>query len=383
MPLSMNRRLENTSNGASKFWAVEVRGNEAHVSYGKIGTPGRDSVKAFDTPAEAKAFAKKMVSEKVRGGYGDLSTFSGTPPPGATPTALGAAASAPTPGGVMQVRLSNATPKPQTIDLKTHYRTVSYQLVRAVDAFAKIITEVKAYAPEKNLSRLATRMSALDPSVLPDLEAKQKDFLALIDGPARLLMADPVTGHLTREELEPIHVAIKDLAAWAAKGVNLPLFMKNSNDLNSQLQMPLKLARSGLPDLDALTAPRMTAQGFAKLSEDDRVSLIENAENHGYKKEDLGDDSAKVHALIGDAGIDAVFAHVQELAESEQEQSSDHEDDLEIGAPSLAALYVVKSGNEILGYQLETHINCQPSDIDIIGVHMVMPDGTLFGESHR
>ena len=271
------------------------------------------------------------------------------------------AASAPTPGGVMQVRLSNAAPKPQTIDLKTHYRTVSYHLVRAVDGFAKIITEVKAYSPEKNLSRLATRMSALDPSVLPDLEAKQKDFLALINGPARLLMADPVTGHLTREELEPIHVAIKDLAAWAAKGVNLPLFMKNSNDLNSQIQMPLKLARSGLPDLDALTAPRMTAQGFAKLSEDDRVSLIENAEKHGYKKEDLGDDSAKVHALIGDAGIDAVFAHVQELAESEQEQSSDDEDDLEIGAPSLAALYVVKSGNEILGYQLETHINCQPS----------------------
>ncbi len=77
------------------------------------------------------------------------------------------------------------------------------------------------------------------------------------------------------------------------------------------------------------------------------------------------------------------MAHVLEEAESDAEQWPDEEDDVEIGDPSLLDLYVVKSGNEILGYQVETHINWEPADQDIIGVHMVMPDGTLFGEDRR
>jgi predicted DNA-binding WGR domain protein len=373
-----SRRLENTSNGASKFWEVDVKGREAHVTYGRIGSAGKETVKTFATPAEAQAFAEKKIAEKLRGGYSADDAFDSS---SAGPVVLGAAASAPTLGGVLQTRLNQAA-IPPTVNLKEHYGAVAYQLPRLVDGFATLIKELKAYQPKGQNSPLAS-LYTLDPALIPALEAKQKTVLDFVQGPAKPLMATPLSGNLSRAQLQPIHDSLLALSKWTNDGIKLPAMMPNTWRLLELVQAPIRFAASDLPNLDALTAPRLTAKAFAKLSEPERFNILENAERNGYVKEDLGDDEAQVKALIGDAGVKKILSHILEAIEEETEQWPDEEDDIEISAPSIASLNVVKSGSEILGYEVETHVNWQPADIDRIGKHMIMPDGTLFGEDVR
>ena len=377
MSPTLSRRLENTTNGASKFWEIDVKGSDAHVTYGRIGSAGQETVKTFATPSEAQAFAEKKIAEKIRGGYSVDDKFDAS---AASPVVLGATASAPTPGGVMQTRLNQAN-IPPTVDLEKHYRSVAYQLPRLVNGFAELIKELEDYKPESG-GRLA-RLFTLDPAVIPALEAKQKSFMEFVNGPAKPLMASPLTGSLSRAQLQPIHDTILELSSWAKEGVKLPTLMNDVWRLEGLVKDPIRFALSGLPDLVALTAPRLTAKAFAKLSENDRFNLLANAENIGYAKEDVGDSEAQVKALIGDAGLKTIKAYILDVVEQETEQWPDGEGAVKVSDPSIAALYVIKSGNEILGYQVETHVNWQPADIDRIGVHMVMPDGQLFGEDFR
>ena len=55
-----------------KFWTIDVQGAAFTVTYGKVGTPGATQTKTFPTPEKARAEADKLVAEKLRKGYVEL-----------------------------------------------------------------------------------------------------------------------------------------------------------------------------------------------------------------------------------------------------------------------------------------------------------------------
>lgn len=54
---------------SSKFWEIDAKGKTVRVRYGKIGTDGQTTVKAFASPTEATEHATKVTAEKVKKGY--------------------------------------------------------------------------------------------------------------------------------------------------------------------------------------------------------------------------------------------------------------------------------------------------------------------------
>lgn len=61
--------LEYVDEKSSKFWEIEINGNEYTVRYGKIGTDGRVSTKTFDSADEAQKQADKAIASKRKKGY--------------------------------------------------------------------------------------------------------------------------------------------------------------------------------------------------------------------------------------------------------------------------------------------------------------------------
>lgn len=70
---SDTKELRFQQGGSSKFWKVAVAGGEITVTFGRIGTKGQTVVKAFDTPERARREADKLIGEKLRKGYSEIS----------------------------------------------------------------------------------------------------------------------------------------------------------------------------------------------------------------------------------------------------------------------------------------------------------------------
>jgi predicted DNA-binding WGR domain protein len=67
---SKQRREFHFTEGTSrKFWAVELRGEQMTVQFGRIGSEGQTQTKEFDTAAEARQACDKLVAEKLKKGY--------------------------------------------------------------------------------------------------------------------------------------------------------------------------------------------------------------------------------------------------------------------------------------------------------------------------
>ena len=58
--------IEGTS---SKFWEIHLDGTSFTTRYGKIGTPGQETLKEYDTADKAKKEYEKLVTEKTKKGY--------------------------------------------------------------------------------------------------------------------------------------------------------------------------------------------------------------------------------------------------------------------------------------------------------------------------
>ncbi|MET8629621.1 DUF4132 domain-containing protein [Kitasatospora sp. NPDC004669] len=84
------RRWEFVEGGSDKFWEAGVDGALVTVRYGRSGTDGREQSKEFPTSAEAQAHFAKVVTEKVRKGYREVSMGSVPAPQPMTPTAAAA-----------------------------------------------------------------------------------------------------------------------------------------------------------------------------------------------------------------------------------------------------------------------------------------------------
>src|SRR5262249_34035745 len=77
----MSRREFTFSEGTSnKFWAIELDGKSHTVTFGRIGTAGQTQTKDFSSEAEAKKSYEKLIAEKTKKGYEEVSGKSAAPP---------------------------------------------------------------------------------------------------------------------------------------------------------------------------------------------------------------------------------------------------------------------------------------------------------------
>jgi uncharacterized protein (TIGR02996 family) len=68
-PAKGARYFEFVEGSSAKFWEVSVDGKSCKTRYGKIGTAGQESTKAFGSPADAAKEMNKLVAEKTKKGY--------------------------------------------------------------------------------------------------------------------------------------------------------------------------------------------------------------------------------------------------------------------------------------------------------------------------
>ncbi|MGW7385680.1 DUF4132 domain-containing protein [Streptomyces sp. NPDC054794] len=62
-------RWELVGDGSAKFWEAEAEGDTVTVRYGRIGTEGRTQVKELESAEAAERYLAKVVAEKERKGY--------------------------------------------------------------------------------------------------------------------------------------------------------------------------------------------------------------------------------------------------------------------------------------------------------------------------
>lgn len=81
----MSRREFRFSDGSSnKFWTIECKGTSHTVNFGRIGTSGQTQTKDFSTEDEAKKAAEKLIAEKVKKGYTEVTNENASPAPAAS-----------------------------------------------------------------------------------------------------------------------------------------------------------------------------------------------------------------------------------------------------------------------------------------------------------
>ena len=72
-----SRYFEAVEGGAFKFWILEpINKYDVKVTFGKIGSEGRESVQYFDSEEERVRYINKKVAEKIRKGYQEVSKSS-------------------------------------------------------------------------------------------------------------------------------------------------------------------------------------------------------------------------------------------------------------------------------------------------------------------
>jgi len=73
VPPGGKRRFEFREGRSSKFWEIEVTGTDHNVRFGRIGTSGQSQTKSFSSKAAAQKDAARLIAEKQRKGYGEVS----------------------------------------------------------------------------------------------------------------------------------------------------------------------------------------------------------------------------------------------------------------------------------------------------------------------
>jgi predicted DNA-binding WGR domain protein len=69
----MERIFHLSEGTAHKFWCIVVEGETQTVRFGRIGTAGQTQTKTFGTPDEANASTNRLIAEKVKKGYAEVS----------------------------------------------------------------------------------------------------------------------------------------------------------------------------------------------------------------------------------------------------------------------------------------------------------------------
>jgi predicted DNA-binding WGR domain protein len=67
------RRFHYVAGTSSKFWQISRTGKVVFVTFGRIGTRGQTQIKDLETDAAAEAHVNKLIGEKTRKGYAEVS----------------------------------------------------------------------------------------------------------------------------------------------------------------------------------------------------------------------------------------------------------------------------------------------------------------------
>ena len=65
----MKRHFINQEGDANKFWNIKTEGSVQIVTFGKVGTKGRETVKTFTSAYECEKESKKLMAQKIKKGY--------------------------------------------------------------------------------------------------------------------------------------------------------------------------------------------------------------------------------------------------------------------------------------------------------------------------
>jgi predicted DNA-binding WGR domain protein len=65
----MKRKLINQDKLSNKFWEVEILGNIQKISFGKIGSAGRETEKEFSSESECIKETNSLIAQKIKKGY--------------------------------------------------------------------------------------------------------------------------------------------------------------------------------------------------------------------------------------------------------------------------------------------------------------------------
>jgi predicted DNA-binding WGR domain protein len=71
------RRFEFREDNSSKFWEIAREGTSVTVRFGRIGTNGQVQTKSFDSEKKAEAEHDKLVKEKTKKGYSEVTEADG------------------------------------------------------------------------------------------------------------------------------------------------------------------------------------------------------------------------------------------------------------------------------------------------------------------
>lgn len=69
----MRRRFEYRDEKSEKFWEIELKGSSFTTYYGKLGGSPRQDTKDWGSPAKAKKEFEKIIAEKTKKGYEEVS----------------------------------------------------------------------------------------------------------------------------------------------------------------------------------------------------------------------------------------------------------------------------------------------------------------------
>lgn len=69
---SSARYFEFSEGSSHKFWEIKLEGTFFTTRYGRIGTPGQETMKEYDSEEKAKKEYEKLVAEKVKKGYEEV-----------------------------------------------------------------------------------------------------------------------------------------------------------------------------------------------------------------------------------------------------------------------------------------------------------------------
>lgn len=70
----MKRCFVNQKGNSNKFWNIEIDDQTQIVTFGKINTKGRKSVKVFNSSEECKTKSEKLIASKIKKGYIEIKT---------------------------------------------------------------------------------------------------------------------------------------------------------------------------------------------------------------------------------------------------------------------------------------------------------------------
>lgn len=68
----MKRYFVNQDRNSNKFWNIEIDGQTQIITFGRINTTGKESIKVFNSVEECKTESNKLISSKIKKGYSEV-----------------------------------------------------------------------------------------------------------------------------------------------------------------------------------------------------------------------------------------------------------------------------------------------------------------------